>query len=64
VARIELLRVAGRDLDLDLAAITNTVGASIGAHGLGVDWRAALAEVGRALAGGSVGYFSLVARAT
>ncbi|MGH2428523.1 MAG: class I SAM-dependent methyltransferase, partial [Candidatus Limnocylindria bacterium] len=64
VARIELLRVAGRDLDLDLAAMTNAVGASIGAHGLGVDLRAALAEVRRALAGGSLGYFSAVARAT
>jgi len=64
VARLELLRVAGRDLDLDLATVMNAVEASIGAHTRVVDWRAALAEVGRALAGGSLGYFSVVARAS
>ena len=63
VARLDLLHVAGRDLDLDLATITDAVGGSIGAQARGVDWRAALAEVGRALAGGSLGYFSVVARA-
>ncbi|MDQ3689526.1 MAG: class I SAM-dependent methyltransferase [Chloroflexota bacterium] len=63
VAHVELLRVAGRDLELDLATITSALGARIGAHARAVDWRAGLAEIGRAVAGGSMGYFSLVARA-
>lgn len=61
VARQELLRAAGRDLDLDLATMA-AVGPSTGSDPRSVDWRAAIAGVSRALADGSLGYFSLLAR--
>lgn len=61
VTRLDLLRVAGRDLDLDMRTLAEALGAGMPHRGM--NWRGALGEIGRTLANGRLGYFSLVARA-
>lgn len=60
-ARADLLRVMGRDLELDVAELSEGTPQRTADGAL--DWRRVLVDVGRAIADGRLGYFSMVAEA-